>query len=251
MKKTRAFLVIISAAVFISGTSALAEEFGGIEFPNGELSFADEVITYAPLHSGGPAPTTAENPQKALGTPDYSSSSDSYVTLGRGGLIELKFVDNFLINDGTQEADLHIFEIGPDVEDTLVAVRPTQETIALLAGEDYDSNDDGFYEIGKVSGSTSSIDIDAFFAGHTSGELVFDAVQLIDDYNEGNTSGATVGADIDAVGAIGSVRSCDYALEGDINMDCKVDLSDFAIMAKNWLINCEQNPSDPACEPLD
>ncbi|AQQ08466.1 hypothetical protein L21SP3_00243 [Sedimentisphaera cyanobacteriorum] len=246
MGKIRVVLIIISASVFIFASSASAEEYGGIEFPNGELSFADEVITYDPLYSGGPASTSNTNPQEALGVPD----DNYFVSLGRGGLIELKFVDNFLINDGTQEPDMHIFEIGPDVEDTFVAVRPTQETAALLAGEDYDSNDDGFYEIGKVSGSTSSIDIDAFFAGYSAGELLFDAVQLIDDYNEGNNSGATVGADIDAVGAIGSVRSCDYALQGDINMDCKVDLSDLAIMAKNWLINCKQDPSNPACEPL-
>jgi hypothetical protein len=43
------------------------------------------------------------------------------------------------------------------------------------------------------------------FAGFLPGELRFDAVQLIDDLNEGQTDGATVGADIDAVGDISSI----------------------------------------------
>ena len=38
-------------------------------------------------------------------------------------------------------------------------------------------------------------------------------------------------------------------LSGDINNDCKVDFYDFAIMAENWLIDCQANPSNPACVP--
>lgn len=51
-------------------------------------------------------------------------------------------------------------------------------------------------------GSTSSIDIDFHFPGQPSGTIRFDAVQLVDDPSEGSSSGATVGADIDSVGAI-------------------------------------------------
>lgn len=40
---------------------------------------------------------------------------------------------------------------------------------------------------------------------------------------------------------------CDFYLAGDLKVDCKVNLFDFAIMAMNWLIDCNQAPVDPAC----
>ena len=42
---------------------------------------------------------------------------------------------------------------------------------------------------------------------------------------------------------------CVYVLAGDMNDDCKVDLLDIALMANNWLIDCDQAPLDPACIP--
>ena len=45
------------------------------------------------------------------------------------------------------------------------------------------------------------------------------------------------------------LKGCQFDLAGDLNDDCKVDFSDFAIMAGNWLIDCNINPSDPACVP--
>lgn len=57
--------------------------------------------------------------------------------------------------------------------------------------------------VGSVSGSVSSIDIDAF--GFTSADE-FSYVRLMDDPNESRNTGDTVGADIDAVGAIATVR---------------------------------------------
>jgi len=44
-------------------------------------------------------------------------------------------------------------------------------------------------------------------------------------------------------------RSCEYNLTGDLNDDCKVDFSDFALMASHWLIDCDLNPENPACIP--
>ena len=44
-------------------------------------------------------------------------------------------------------------------------------------------------------------------------------------------------------------KDCQYVLAGDLNNDCKVDFSDLAIMASHWLIDCDLNPSDPACIP--
>jgi hypothetical protein len=180
----------------------------GIDFPDGARSFADAVIQYNPLFQGGPGPTDPNfmDPIVATGLPDYAEVGPSMgsVSLGRGGLIELDFLDNRLTNSGDALDDLHVFEIGPDVEDTFVSVRPTAATASVL-GPGFDADGDGFYEVGKVFGSTSSIDIDMFFPGFAAGVLEFNAVQLVDDPNEGASGGATVGADIDAVGAITSV----------------------------------------------
>jgi len=46
-----------------------------------------------------------------------------------------------------------------------------------------------------------------------------------------------------------SAEVCQYVLFGDFNNDCKIDFYDFALMAANWLIDCNINPSDPACKP--
>ena len=45
------------------------------------------------------------------------------------------------------------------------------------------------------------------------------------------------------------VQICEYAFAGDLNNDCKVDFCDFARMAENWFIDCNTNPSNPACVP--
>lgn len=42
---------------------------------------------------------------------------------------------------------------------------------------------------------------------------------------------------------------CGYILAGDMDDNCKVDFSDLAMMAVNWLIDCLSNPTDPACVP--
>ncbi len=186
---------------------AMATLFGGIDFPQGTSSFADQVIRYDPTYSGGTVPTSPDynDPLQSLGPPDESGGIGA-VALGDGGLLELLFVDNLLTNSGSNAFDLHVFEIGTAIESTLVSVRPTAATAALL-GPVFDLNGDGFYEVGGISGGVASIDIDAFFTGFAAGALRFDAVQLVDDPNQGPSgSGDTVGADIDAVGAISSVK---------------------------------------------
>ena len=44
-------------------------------------------------------------------------------------------------------------------------------------------------------------------------------------------------------------KSCEFELAGDLNDDCKVDFTDFEILAANWLIDCNLDPSNPACVP--
>ena len=191
---------------------AIPTTYDGITFPGGDVSFADSVIRYDNTYGGGlgsgAAPTNVNflDPDAALGAPDYPDTAapgTGSVSLGSGGLIQLLFSDNLLTNSGDNNNDLHVFEIGPDVENTFVAIRPTADTLSLFAGSFSGLViNDGFFGIGKVFGATSSIDIDSIFGGFAAGQLTFDAVQLIDEKSEGQSSGLTVGADIDAVGAI-------------------------------------------------
>ena len=127
----------------------------------------------------------APNP---LFAPDYDSSG-GFVTLGDGGSITLRFVDNKLTGSGDNKKDLWVFEIGPDVEDTFVEVSKDGNT---------------WFAVGKVFGSTAGVDVDAFGFGVNDR---FEYVRLTDDTNEGDQTGNTVGADIDAVGAISSVAT--------------------------------------------
>ena len=42
---------------------------------------------------------------------------------------------------------------------------------------------------------------------------------------------------------------CPFEITGDLNDDCRVDFTDFALMAANWLTDCFLDPTDPACVP--
>ena len=44
-------------------------------------------------------------------------------------------------------------------------------------------------------------------------------------------------------------KVCSYLLAGDVNDDCRFDMADLAIMAENWLIDCDVEPVDEACVP--
>jgi len=187
-EKLASLCIALLFAIGMQGAHAIP--FGGIEFPDGLISFADAVTDYSPLFGGGPGPTDTDftDPTKALGAPDYVAPIGA-VSLGDGGRITLEFINNKLTGSGDASFDLHIFEVGPDVEDTFVEISM-----------------DGmvWFSVGKVFGSTSSIDIDAFGFGLLD-EFAF--VRLRDDPNEGSNTGSTVGADIDSVGAISTVST--------------------------------------------
>lgn len=176
-------------AVFIGNAQ------GGTDFPQGAISFADAVVNFSPAIKSGEPAAAFLGANNALGLPDYtttncpSAANCDYVSLGDGGSITLQFVDNRLTGSGSTAKDLWIFEVGPDIEDTFVEV-----------------SKDGavWYAVGKVFGSTAGIDLDAFGFGTTD---LFAYVRLTDDGAEGGQSGATVGADIDAVGAISTVAA--------------------------------------------
>ena len=167
--------------------SAQATSYGGVEFPGGAASFADAVVSYDPTFGGTAGPNAQyQTPLEALGVPTGNSGS-GFVTLGQGGRIVLKFTDNSLTGSGNSALDLWVFEVGPDVEDTYVEISKDGIT---------------WFDVGKVFGATSGIDIDARGFGTSD---FFSYLRLTDDPAEGDRgSGGSVGADIDAVGAIAS-----------------------------------------------
>jgi hypothetical protein len=176
-------------AVFIGNSQ------GGTDFPQGAVSFADAVVNFSPAVPG-PANQFLGS-SNALGVPNYagangcaSQAACTFVTLGDGGTITLRFTDNLLTGSGGDALDLWIFEVGPDVEDTFVEI--SKDGVLWSA-------------VGTVSGSTAGVDIDAFGFGIAD---QFGYVRLRDDPNaDAQGSGGSVGADIDAVGAISTIRT--------------------------------------------
>jgi len=165
-------------------------EIGGrkYNYPMGDISFVDSVVFYDPGAMGkgtGDEPNPEfQNPDMALGPPDYMINEDSnFVSLGRGGFIILKFRDNVLI-DGPGP-DLTIFETNTDPEDFFVWI-----------------SHDGtiFLPVGKVVSRDSDIDIHSI----AEPEAFYRYVKIRDDPDQGEKNSPSLGADIDAVGAIHS-----------------------------------------------
>lgn len=180
--KTFLVLLCAMALVFAVGETATAVIIGGIEFPDGAVSFADAVYSYSPGPDVGP---NYNDPNEALGTPDYSNPTGS-ASLGDGGVLTLQFTDNSLTTSGDSTADLHIFEIGGATEWFNVAIS---------------KNAADWINLGNVLGQPTSIDIDPI-SGIVAGAL-YSYVRLTDV--EPNQTGFPYGeADIDAVGAISS-----------------------------------------------
>jgi N-acetylneuraminic acid mutarotase len=46
-----------------------------------------------------------------------------------------------------------------------------------------------------------------------------------------------------------SAYDCPHKLAGDLNEDCCVDFVDLAILAQNWIVDCNLTPENPACLP--
>jgi OOP family OmpA-OmpF porin len=153
---------------------------GTVTFPLGDLSFADEVVSF---QMGDPhASPLYSDPRDALGPPNYDEKTDTkYTTLGCGGTLTLRFVDNVLID--VEGPDLYVFEIGPDIEPTRLEISKDGEQ---------------WVEIGEISGGTAAVDI----RPHVNPGDVFHYIRLTDLRKA--CGGQWPGADIDAVGAIGA-----------------------------------------------
>lgn len=182
MKKMSLFLLSIILLLFPAGP-AFSTMYGGVDFPQGVSSFADEVVQFV---AGSNTVAPYNNPATALGAPNLGYD---WVALGWGGSLILKFTDNALTTSGSSTIDLWVFEIG-------AAVEPTDVYIS--------ENGTNWISVGAVAGSTSGVDIDNFI-GVDSVVLgdKYSYVKLVDQ-NLHWSGYPFAGADIDAVGAISS-----------------------------------------------
>ncbi len=215
----RCSIFLLAVALLLgAGRGASASTEQGAEYPDGhgdtvflplgDLSFADGVVKF---ESGSPAAAHEKDrqPQEAPGIPDYDEAGgDRSLTLGCGGTVILRFVDNVLTDvDGR---DLYIFEIGPAVEPTGLAISTHGER---------------WIDVGRVAGGKAAVDLAALAAP---GEFYY-YVRLQDDRS--GCDGGWPGADIDAVAAIGS--SVRFSLESSVLFD--FDRWDFTAAAREEL----------------
>ena len=153
---------------------------GKVYLPLGELSFADEVVSFT---KGDPPAVEATDPQKAKGRPDYDGQQGGFLSLGCGGTLILQFKDNALIN--VKGPDLYVFELGRYTEATDLSVS---------------KDGTNWIKVGRIEGGKAAVDIgDSVKQGE-----IFYYVRLTDLGTACYDSWA--GADIDAVAAIGSAK---------------------------------------------
>jgi hypothetical protein len=146
-----------------------------------DVSFADQVVDFK---AGKDTASPHNNPQLALGPPDYKLPvGGNFVSLGHGGILTVKFVDNYLIDvDGP---DLYVFEIGQSVERFKVEIS---------------KDGTNWIDLGTVSGQPTILDIhDKVAPGDK-----FSYVRITDANASIMGGRPTAGADIDAVSAIGA-----------------------------------------------
>jgi len=180
------FLIVGTGFAQQTGTSADTTVTAPV-YTFGHRSFADSVVQYdpgAPGRGTGDEPSLRfQHPEAALGPPDHKEHK-GFVSLGKGGSLILKFTNNLLI-DGPGP-DLMLYEAAPDTESVYVWISLDGVT---------------FQSVGKASRASPLIDIQKAAEAGTA----YPFIKLRDDIFTGAQSGADLGADIDAVGAIHTV----------------------------------------------
>ena len=97
-------------AVVLGAGGARAEVFGGVEFPQGAISFADVVVSYLPGLEGADPTAPHQGAGNALGAPNYngvnscaSQAACSFVSLGVGGALVVGVLASFASGQGVRE----------------------------------------------------------------------------------------------------------------------------------------------------
>ena len=198
----------------VGGTLQLREAspsatFANIEFAGGDISFADRVATYT---RGTGLSSLFDDEDQSLGAPDSlrrglepsapranqnpPEAPVATTSLGRGGVLTVQFVDNFLTGSGDSRPDLVIFETG------------SIESVRVEVSRDNVS----FIEVGIVAGTDNQIDIDKDVFGNFFSRLDdrFSYVRITDLREIPSPVSVATGADIDAVGALSTVPTYDY-----------------------------------------
>jgi len=157
------------------GMTYFAEQGDAIYLPLGSLSFVDKVIDHQ-------HPKAKDHPEYTLGEPDgYNVGTNDLAnvySLGLRGTLTVKFEDNALVD--VNGPDLFVFEMG--------AIEPTNLEISKDGKQ--------WIQVGKIKGGIAAVDINEFVQPNE----LFYYVRLTDLV----TSSAIPGADVDAIGAIGS-----------------------------------------------
>ena len=181
MKKISLLFILIPfwALAQSKGKKYPAGNGGTIFLPQGDISFADEVVDFK---RGEPdAVSESCDSTLSLGISDFVGVASNFTSLGCGGKLTLRFSDNALID--IPGPDLYVFEVGKYIETTQLFVS---------------KNGKNWTNVGVISGGVSSVDIgDSVNLGD-----VFHYVMLED--LKSDCKGSWPGADIDAVAAIGS-----------------------------------------------
>lgn len=179
--------------------------YSGVTFPQGDRSFADEVVDFA---LGDGVGGTYDDPDAVLGAPDFNAIAQTgSFSLGLPGqspdnldnslfgFVTVQFTDNSLTTSGNADGDLFVFEIGAAVERFKVEISKNGSDWTTVAED--------------LGQPVVAIDIDAALnlaRGTTavSGEQ-FSFVRVSDVPGGAFSGGPTfAGPDIDAIGAISS-----------------------------------------------
>lgn len=170
--------VFVGAISLAAPAQSMPTTYSGVTFPDGDISFADAVVSFSP---GPDVGAPHDNQNLVLGAPD-----GNHLSLGDNGSVIVQFTDNSLTTSGDAAPDLHIFEVGRVVEVFNVAI--SQDLTNWI-------------DLGDLSGQPTSIDIDA-----VAGVVQFAQYSYVRLIDVGpNQTGTPFGeADIDAIGAISS-----------------------------------------------
>ena len=219
MKKTITVLLAICFSFFLFVSVFAADvqrdenfyyftDRSGNEMMAPKNAFATRVVSFTP---GDPWTKVEanQNPEVALGLPDYDTGGGTDYCLGAGGELILEF--NVAIYDDEGQ-DIYIFEVGGDVEATAVAV--SRDLIT-------------WYDVGEARGATAGIDIN----GKVPEGSKFRYIKLTDLKTSIHTSWP--GADIDAVSGLNTKAiSSDWA-DDEIDDAEKEDLIPDSLIGKD------------------
>ena len=181
----------IIGGTITAGPQSPPQTFSGVLFNQGAISFADQVVDYSPNAGGSPPTLVFQTPDSALGAPnDPDPGAEpidgvATVSLGQRGSITVQFIDNLLTASGDGQPDLIVFESG-EIES--VSVEVSRDGVQ-------------FVNVGTVGGLLNTVDLDQF--GFNAQDR-FAFVRLTDN-RQGDVNSPSLGADIDAIGALSSV----------------------------------------------